>query len=192
MASPSSGPSTTRPLVLHAQAARVHILVPASPLSAWVASEVLAQEFHDSGLGDDSEAAAAPADDDDEEGAAKPRSNESQVKLLARFLSFVADKVNSPEVAQVLFAAYNRFNELFLSTVNVHHLVAEYDADLRTEVLTAYFKAFAVARKALGNEVKVAHPLALLEEAQKGKTELYALFGGQGVNEVSKSRLILG
>jgi len=186
MASPSSGPSSpTRPLVLHSQSARVHILVPASPLSAWVASEVLAQEFHDSDLAHDE--APAPVEDD-EDAVAKPRSNEPQVKLLARFLSFVADKVNSPETAQVLLAAYNRFNELFLSSVNVHHLVAEYDPEIRTEVLTAYFKAFAVARKALGDNVKIAHPLALLEEAQKGKTELYALFGGQGVNEVSNCK----
>jgi hypothetical protein len=32
--------------------------------------------------------------------------------------------------------------------------------------------------------VALAHPSALLEAAKKGEAELYALFGGQGVNEV--------
>jgi hypothetical protein len=191
MASLFSGPPATRPLVLHSQAARVNILVPASPLSAWVASEVLAQEFHDSPLSKDD--APAPAADEDDEGAAVPTGpdNESQVKLLARFLGFAADKLtaggdNTSEIAQVVLAAYNRFNELFLGTVNIHSLLQSYDPEPRAEILTAYFKAFAALRAALGDkEVPIAHASALIEAAKNGDAEIYGLFGGQGVNEVS-------
>jgi fatty acid synthase subunit beta len=187
MASLFSGPPANRPLVLHSKAARVHVLVPASPLSAWVASEVLAQEFHDADIGADDEVAVV---DEDDEAPATP-SAEPQIKLLARFLSFAADKVaastsGSDELAQVLLAAYNRFNELFLGSLNVHSLVQSFDPEPRAEILTAYFKAFAVARKALGDkEVQVAHTSAVLDAAKTGETELYGLFGGQGVNEVS-------
>lgn len=190
MASLFGGPTPTRPLVLHSQAARVHILVPAEPLSAWVASEVLAQEFHDSGLNKDDD--VPPVDEDDESPSAP--SIEPQVKLLARFLSFTADKVSSggsQELAQVLLAAFERFNELFLGLVNLHTLVQSFDPEPRTEILTAYLKAFAVARKALGDKaVKVAHPSALFEAAKGGDAEIYGLFGGQGVNEVSPIRFL--
>jgi fatty acid synthase subunit beta len=64
-------------------------------------------------------------------------------------------------------------------------LVQSFEPEARTEILTAYYHAFAVAREALGeSKVALAHPSALLEAAKKGEAELYALFGGQGVNEV--------
>jgi fatty acid synthase subunit beta len=176
MASLFSGPTPTRPLVLHSSAARISIPVPASPLSAWVASEVLAQDFHDSRAGLDDEE-PLPVEET-EEGAVKPApSNEPQDKVS------VGD---SAELAQVLFAAYERFNELFLSSLNVHSLVQSFEPEARAEVLTAYFKAFTVARAVLGNDkVKIAHASALLQAAKNGEAELYGLFGGQGVNEVS-------
>lgn len=171
------GSTPTRPLVLHADAARVSIPVAASPLSAWVASEVLAQEFHETLVSD----AVIPDED------AEP-TNEPQVKLLARFLAFAADKASaSAEVLPVLRAAYDRFNELFLSTVNIHSLVQAFEPESRAEILKAYFKAFAVGRE-LGSFFEVAHASALLSAAKKGEAELYALFGGQGVNEVSRMR----
>lgn len=179
----------TRPLVLHSSTARVSLPVPASPLSAWVASEVLAQDFHDSraGIEDD----VLPPVDEDEDAVVEP-TNEPQVKLLARFLSFAADKINSSpnnsDLSQVLVAGYDRFNELFLSSNNIQTLVEGYESDARAEVLKAYYKAFAAARAALGDsKVKVANPSALLEASKEGKAELYALFGGQGVNDVSTS-----
>ena len=117
-----------------------------------------------------------------------PASNEPQVKLLARFMSFLADKhviAPSPELSAVLLASYDRFNDLFLSAVNIHSLVQFFEPEIRSEVLKAYFKAFTVAREAFGRgQVQVAHSSALIEAAKKGEAELYALFGGQGVNEV--------
>ncbi|WRT68297.1 uncharacterized protein IL334_005273 [Kwoniella shivajii] len=184
MASLFSSSTPVRPLVLHSSSTRVSVLVPASPLSAWVTSEVLAQQFHDSRSGKDDDPAPVV---DDEEDTPKQVSVEPQVKLLARFLSFAADKVNadqgSSELAQVLSAAYDRFNDLFLPSVNVHSLVQTFEPESRAEVLKAYFKAFSTAREALGDKVKVAHPSALFEAAKDGSAELYALFGGQGVNE---------
>lgn len=172
----------TRPLILHSTNARVSIPVAASPLSAWVASEVLAQDFHDSLTPEE----PAQAEEVEEGAVQTPASNEPQVKLLARFLSFVATRASdNADLAQVLLAAYDRFNDLFLSTLNVHSLVQAFEPETRAEVLTAYFKAFAVGREVLGDKFQVAHQSALLEAAKKGEAELYALFGGQGVNEVS-------
>lgn len=182
----SSSPAPTRPLILHSATARVSVPVPASPLSAWVASEVLAQDFHDSLHAIDEP--AAPATEVEEGAIQTPASNEPQVKLLARFLSFVSDRAGTDgELIQVLVAAYERFNELFLPSLNIHSLVQTFEPETRAEVLTAYFKAFAAAREG-GSKVKVAHASALLESAKKGESELYALFGGQGSNEVSTAR----
>lgn len=183
MASLFGGPTPTRPLILHSSSTRLSVPVPASPLAAWIASETLAQEFHDSRVGLDEPEPSTEVED----GAVQtPATNEPQVKLLARFLSFVADRLDG-ENADVLLAAYDRFNELFLSSVNIHSLVQAFEPESRAEVLAAYFKAFAVARQALGSRVKLAHTSALIESAKKGESELYALFGGQGVNEVSTS-----
>lgn len=177
----SSSSTPTRPLILHSSTARVTINVPATPISAYIASETLGQEFHDSRLGLD-EAEQTP---EVEEGVVAAASTEPQIKLLSRFLVFVSDRVNK-ENAEVLLAAYERFNELFLSVVNIHSLVQSFDPETRAEVLTSYFQAFAVAREALGDKkVKLAHTSALIESAKKGESELYALFGGQGSNEVS-------
>lgn len=182
MAALFSSAAPMRPLVLHDAATRVSVHVPASPLSAWVTSQVVAQDFQDSIVGQHT---PAPVADEDEEPSAP--SVEPQVKLLAQFLSFVADRAvqdASHELSEVLLAAYNRFNELFLSATNVHSLVQSFDPETRAEILKAYFKAFATAREQLGDKVQIAHPSALLEAAKDGSTELYALFGGQGVNEV--------
>jgi fatty acid synthase subunit beta len=193
MASLFSGSTPTRPLVIHSTATRISIPVPASPLSAWVTSEVLAQDFHDSRVGLDDDV-PPPAEEVEEGAVPTPPSNESQIKLLARFLAFTASRYTSSpgtELAQVLLAAYDRFNELFLSAINIHSLVQSLDPETRAEILTAYFRAFTIAREALGgSKVKLAHTSALLEAAKAGDAELYALFGGQGVNEVST--LIVG
>lgn len=181
MASLFGGSNATRPLILHSSSTRVSVPVPASPLSTWIASETLAQEFHDSRVGLDE---PEPATEVEEGAIQTPASNEPQVKLLARFLSFVADRVDQDN-AEVLLAAYDRFNELFLSVVNVHSLVQSFEPETRAEVLSAYFRAFAAGRDVLGNKVKLAHTSALIESAKKGESSMYALFGGQGVNEVS-------
>ena len=184
MASLFGGPTPTRPLILHSATVRVSIPVPSAPLAAWIASETLAQEFHDSRAGLDE---PEPATEVEEGAIQSPASNEPHVKLLARFLDFVSDRLNQ-ENSDVLLAAYDRFNELFLSVVNIHSLVQSFEPETRTEVLAAYFKTFAVAREALGeSKVKLAHTSALIESAKKGESELYALFGGQGSNEVSQS-----
>ncbi|KAL7423454.1 hypothetical protein Q5752_001034 [Cryptotrichosporon argae] len=177
----------TRPLVLHSTLARVQILVPASPLSAWVASEVVAQEFHDAAIGQDDAPLALEENEDGTVSTPAGASNEAQVKLLARFLGFVADKVGKggaqAELATVLLAAYTRFNELFLASDNVHTVTQAYEPASRAEVLKAYYNAFAVARAAFGDAVQIAHPSALFQAAKEGNAELYGLFGGQGVNE---------
>nr|ODN98836.1 hypothetical protein L204_02800 [Cryptococcus depauperatus CBS 7855] len=181
MASLFSSATPMRPLVLHDSQTRISVHVPASPLSAWVTSQVLAQDFQDS-------LAATKEDhvENDNEEEPDKLSIEPQVKLLARFLSFVSDRVTqdaSNELSEVLLSAYTRFNELFLPKINIHSLVQSFEQESRAEILKAYFKAFAVAREQLGDKVSIAHSSALLNAVKEGQAELYALFGGQGVNE---------
>jgi fatty acid synthase subunit beta, fungi type len=185
------GNTQTRPLVIHSSASRISIPISTSQLSDFIASETLAQEFHDSEVGKDESVAPAGDDIDDERKAALAQ--EAQVKLLARFLTFNSDKITSSptsDLGPILLASYERFNDLFLKSANIHSLVQSFEPDTRAEILAAYFKAFTVSRAVLGeSKVNVAHSSALLEAAKKGEAELYALFGGQGVNEVSSSNV---
>ena len=185
--SSSAVPHDLRALTLHSPTARVSIPVPASPLSAWVTSEVLAQDFHDWQTTID-QGFQEPDAEDDASPSRASRALEAQAVLLARFLSFTSDRITASETSElgdVLLAGYRRFNELFLASANIHSLVQHFEPESRTEILTAYFKAFTVSRAVLGDsKVPVAHSSALLDGAKRGTAELYAIFGGQGVNEV--------
>ncbi len=182
----SSAP-TTRPLVLQLHNTRLSIPIPASSES-WIAAEVIREEFYHSRTGDEPEAVLSE-DDAAVPGAAAAAEREAQALLLARFIAFVQTKVNGTsksDQAQILLSAYERFNELFLSASSVHTLTQVYGADDRALVLTAYFQAFSTLRKVYGaSKVVVAQRAAIWTDAQEGKAELYALFSGQGSNEVN-------
>jgi fatty acid synthase subunit beta len=179
--------STTRPLVLQIHSTRLSIPIP-STSESWIAAEVIREEFYHSRAGDEPE----PTPTEDEAavpGAAAAADQEAQVKLLARFLSFVESKVegtSKSDQAQILLSSYEQFNQLFLATSSVHTATQGYSVDDRALVLTAYFKAFSTLRKIYGeSKVVVAQRAAIWKDAQEGKAQVYALFGGQGSNEVS-------
>lgn len=142
-------------------------------------------------------AEAAPTHDED--GNALPVSSQPKIQLLAAFLSFISAKlqstasssssVSSQDAAyDVLLAAFAHFTAAFLTTpdVDVHSLVQAYDPDSRKEILTAYFQTLSLLEGRFGKGGKVPkQPKSwLMSSAEKSEAEIYALFGGQGTNEV--------
>ena len=77
-----------------------------------------------------------------------------------------------------------KFTSTYLSSTDVHSLVASYDAPLRKQVLSSYFLALSTLEERIPSEVPRPAPSALFEAASSGKASIYALFGGQGTNEV--------
>jgi hypothetical protein len=188
----SSSQPSTRPLVLQQATTRLSIPIPSSS-EAWIAAEVIREEFYHSVQGDEDLVEVAVTEYDDEGNVLQAvTTTEPQVKLLSKFLAYVNAKVvasGSPsktDASQILLSSFNAFNALFLSNEAVHSLVQGYDVDIRAKVLAAYYKAFTTLREVYGtNDVKLVQTSALFQAASEGKAELYALFGGQGVNEVS-------
>ena len=67
----------------------------------------------------------------------------------------------------------------------MHSLSAPYDTSVCKDILTAYFAALATIEHHLeSSEVLRPPPSALLTAAANSKASVYALFGGQGTNEV--------
>jgi fatty acid synthase subunit beta len=151
---------------------------------------VIREEFYHSRSTDEVEPAVIAGDDEAADlAAAAQAAHEAQVKLLARFISFVESKVTSAaksDATEILLSSFERFNEMFLSSSSVHTLTQSFAAEDRQVVLTAYFKAFSTLREVYGStKVPVTNRASIWKDAQEGKAKVFALFGGQGSNEVS-------
>jgi fatty acid synthase subunit alpha len=105
---------------------------------------------------------------------------------LGRFLSFVAINTQggSPSRISVLHATLSQFTRQFLSKTDIHDFAVAYDAEARKDLLTAYFVALTTLEAHGAHDVPLPPSSALLEAAKKGEASIYALFGGQGTNEV--------
>lgn len=187
LATGTSAPATssTRPLVLQRGAVRLSVPIPSSS-EAWISAEVIREAFYHA-QGDVEE--PAPAGEDDDAATQAAEAAEAQVKLLASFIAFVNDRVDpsagaASDASQILRASVERFDELFLRGKSVHTLTQAYAVDDRASVLTAYFSAWSSLRAVYGDEVAQKEQASLWKEAGEGKAKVYALFGGQGSNEV--------
>lgn len=116
--------------------------------------------------------------------------NETQatVELFALFLRFVAERLDADVQAAaartvLLVDALKHFTSSYLSEQDIHYVVAAFDTDARKTVLSAYYFSLA-ALEQRGVSVPRAPVSALLQAAEKGEASIYALFGGQGTNEV--------
>lgn len=186
--------ATSRPLVLlhPSTQTRVSLHVPSTP-QEWIAAEVARDTFQDWLHAEDKSGnlvgfEAAEIDDDD---VAQDGVDEHQLVLTAYFLAHVAGLLpfpataTSPATAAVLHAAFTFFAHEYLATTDVHSLGASLSAPVRTLVISAYFVAKSKLETAGHARTLPKQPQpALLQQATKGQAELYALFGGQGMNEV--------
>lgn len=78
---------------------------------------------------------------------------------------------------------FKHFTGTYLSKEDIHTLASTFDTATRKTVLTAYYKAVAYLKQK-GIPVPSQPKSALLEDATSGKASIFALFGGQGTNEV--------
>ncbi|KAF8271214.1 fatty acid synthase [Lactarius quietus] len=169
---------SSRPLAI--QVGQLRLSIPVSTCSnEWIAGEVLRDEFIHAQSVDDAQTEL------DEAG-------EATTLFFARFLGFVADRVratpeDTPEhVARlaVLLKAVSHFTITLLTDIDIHSLVASYEHEARKKVLSAFYVAHAILVKYnVEGTPKLATP-SLLAEALSGRASVFALFGGQGINEV--------
>ncbi|BGP33367.1 fatty acid synthase alpha subunit Lsd1 [Rhodotorula toruloides] len=185
--------ATTRPLILlhPSTQTRISLHVP-STSQEWIAAEVARDTFQDwlqaaekSGnlVGFE---AAEPDDEQAGEG-----DDEKELVLTAYFLKHVAgllpfpSTATSPATAAILLAAFNHFASVYLSGTDVHDLTASLAAPVRALVISSYFLAKTKLEvEGLGKVLPKQPESALLQKAATGQAEVFALFGGQGMNEV--------
>lgn len=84
----------------------------------------------------------------------------------------------------ILLKAVSHFTTTHLSDIDIHSLVASYEHEARKKVLSAFYVAHAIlVEYDVEGTPKLATP-SLLAEALSGRASIFALFGGQGINEV--------
>ncbi|KAH0585247.1 hypothetical protein H2248_008491 [Termitomyces sp. 'cryptogamus'] len=169
---------STRPLILSLGQLRLSVPVSTNP-DEWIAAEVLRDDFaHNQSLLD---AVNVTAQLENE--------NEAVIELAAKFLGFVVDKIDeesqsTPARTSLLLNVLKFFTTSYLTTKDVHTLASSFDTEVRKTVLAAYFKAIAALQSKNVANLPVGPTSALLSAATSGKASIYALFGGQGTNEV--------
>jgi fatty acid synthase subunit alpha len=109
--------------------------------------------------------------------------------LASRFLVYVSHKIHevedsTPARTALLLSVVKHFTSANLTVTDIHSLAASYDIPVRKTVLTSYFHALATLqeRKVADNPKQPSS--ALFAAAAKGNASIFALFGGQGTNEV--------
>jgi fatty acid synthase subunit beta len=145
----------------------------------WISAEVLREEFlHEQSLLDAVDTTAQLENE-----------AEATVELAARFLGYVAQKLHQlPESTaartSLLLNVFKHFTSTYLHTKDIHSLAASYDTEVRKAVLSSYFLALATLRENKVDEVPSGPHPALLTAVAAKKASVFALFGGQGTNEV--------
>ncbi len=76
------------------------------------------------------------------------------------------------------------FTSSYLAVKDIHTLASSFDTEVRRDVLAAYFSAVSALRTQQASDIPAQPESALLTAASSGKASIYALFGGQGTNEV--------
>ncbi|RDX57079.1 fatty acid synthase [Lentinus brumalis] len=180
MSSPSSTPGaiTTRPILIQSGSIRIHIPV-STQADEWTAAEVLRDEFTHVQKTDDAIDATAELEND----------TEAAVELFARFLGFVAGKLDEDAQSEtartsILLKSLKYFTASHLTSQDIHVIVAAFDTEVRKTVLASYYQALAALEAKSVSDIPRAPASALLSAASRGDASIYALFGGQGTNEV--------
>uniref|UniRef100_A0A0W0EUQ4 Putative fatty acid synthase n=1 Tax=Moniliophthora roreri TaxID=221103 RepID=A0A0W0EUQ4_MONRR len=176
--SPCTSTITKRPIIVTLGKIRVSIPV-STKHDEWISAEVLREEFaHEQSLID--------AVDNTAE---LENQAEATIELAARFLGFVAEKADiDPESTSarisLLLNVFKFFTTTYLSQKDIHSLASTFDTEVRKVVLSSYFLALSALRTHNVEDIPSGPQSALLNAASSGSASLYALFGGQGTNEV--------
>lgn len=184
-----------RPLVmLHPTTqTRISILVPSSA-QEWIAAEVARDTFQDWIHAEEKEGPlvgfeSVEASSDESSESAQQDQRDRELVLTSYFLNHVAGLLafptgTSPATAQVLLAAFHHFSAIYVPRTDIHSLAAKYPAPVRALIISSYYNARTKLQVAgHAKELPKFTRSALLAAAGKD-AEVYALFGGQGMNEV--------
>jgi fatty acid synthase subunit alpha, fungi type len=114
---------------------------------------------------------------------------EATLDMFARFLGFVAgslhgDQQSSRARTSLLASVFTYFTATYLTERDIHSVAATCDTDVRRSVLSSYFLALAALEDAKVADISRGPASALLSAAAQGDASVFALFGGQGNNEV--------
>lgn len=150
-----------------------------SKTEEWIAAEVLRDEFVHSQKDLDAVDVTAELEN----------KWEATLEVFARFLAFVAASLHEDvqsTCARTSFLAnvFAHFISTYLTEKDVHSVAATCDTDVRKTVLSSYFQALAALEDSKVNVISTTPSSALLSAAEKGDASVFALFGGQGTNEV--------
>ncbi|PWN46686.1 hypothetical protein IE53DRAFT_14180 [Violaceomyces palustris] len=170
---------------------QLRIRVPAQPYDAWVAAEVLREEFQGYLQSKPKQDDVVEVEEEEDQVAdASKGLSEARVSLAAEFLGFVAARVAGPLKSSsyelgLLQSAWLHFHQEFLGdSQNVHLLASSLDAESRVSVLRSYYDAL-VQLEASDKVTPSLRQPKLIELAASGSAQIHAVFGGQGTNEVS-------
>ncbi|EIW57289.1 fatty acid synthase [Trametes versicolor FP-101664 SS1] len=168
----------TRPIQIQSGSIRISIPV-STDADEWTAAEVLRDDFTH----------VQTTDDAIETTAELENATEATVELFARFLRFAAEKLDEdaqsePARTSILLKSLKYFTKTYLSSQDIHVIAAAFDTEVRKTVLASYFKALATLEAKQVSAIPYGPSSALLSAAKRGDASVYALFGGQGTNEV--------
>lgn len=112
-----------------------------------------------------------------------------EVDLSARFLSFVTQRLSddSPSTkarTSLLLHVFTHFVSSYLSDTDIFSFVKPFDVEVRTSVSTSFFTACAALEQQGVADIPRPRASALLSASSEGEASVYAIFGGQGTNEV--------
>lgn len=144
----------------------------------WIAAEVLRDDFTHSQKQVDTVATTV-----ENEITLQP-----EVDLLARFLSFVAQRLSDSQSTKahisLLLHVLTHFVSSYTSDTDIFSFVKPFDPEVRASVLTSFFTARAALEQHHVADIPKSPASALFSASSEGEASIYALFGGQGTNEV--------
>lgn len=114
---------------------------------------------------------------------------EATIDLAARFLGYVAKSIHQESQSTsartaLLLNVLKHFTVSYLTAQDIHSLTESYPAEARKDILASYFRAVAVLEEQNVSDIPRSPSSALLNAAASQEASVYALFGGQGTNEV--------
>ncbi|EIW84299.1 fatty acid synthase [Coniophora puteana RWD-64-598 SS2] len=168
----------TRPLIVATANIRVSIPV-STQTDEWIAAEVLRDDFVQSRKQSDAVDSTAELEN----------AQEALIELHARFLAFVAQNATAdakcvkPRIA-LLRNIFCHFVDTYLFDKDLYTFVSSFDTEVRAAVLSSFHLARHALEQNNVSDIPNAPPSKLLTAASEGNASIYAIFGGQGTNEV--------
>jgi hypothetical protein len=198
---PAASAAAQRPLVLQHLPSGARVSIPvSSDHQAWTVADVARERFVGfldsdadvelSLVAGEDDTPTADDEDVDQEAKRDAAKTEREILLLSHFLRFLTSTTaNNTLVVDLLLAAFAHFVNTHLtpSGKDVHSLVSSLDNEKRRIVLRAFYEAREALRVARAPTPP--EPVGRLFgpdriDAGDRQKEIYALFGGQGTNEV--------